>query len=142
MGLKKRNKVSAEFSMSAMTDIIFLLLIFFMLTSNFVRIQPFTLPKSDSKTVAASSVVVSVSKAEEYTLNGEVVDKSQLETLLVAEVTKVKAEEGEPDGKGNYPNISVTIAAEVGVPFEQVNAIVKMAAKLRVRAIIATEPRS
>lgn len=48
MGLKKRNKVNAEFSMSSLTDIIFLLLIFFMLTATFVRIEPFeliTLPR-------------------------------------------------------------------------------------------------
>jgi biopolymer transport protein ExbD len=128
--------------MSAMTDIIFLLLIFFMLTSNFVRIQPFQLPKSDSKTVAATSVVVSISKAGEYTLNSEPVAAEELETRLEAEVNKVKAEEGDPDAKGNYPNISVTIVAEVGTPFEQVNAIVKLAARYRVRAIIATEPRS
>ena len=36
MGLKKKNKVSAQFNMSALTDIIFLLLIFFMLTSTIV----------------------------------------------------------------------------------------------------------
>ena len=36
MGMKKRTKVSAEFSMSSLTDIIFLLLIFFMLTSSMV----------------------------------------------------------------------------------------------------------
>ena len=36
MGMKKRAKVSAEFSMSSLTDIIFLLLIFFMLTSSVV----------------------------------------------------------------------------------------------------------
>ena len=36
MALKKRSKVSAEFNMSSLTDIIFLLLIFFMLTSTVV----------------------------------------------------------------------------------------------------------
>jgi len=36
MALKKKSKVSAEFSMSSLTDIIFLLLIFFMLTSSVV----------------------------------------------------------------------------------------------------------
>ena len=36
MGLRKKNKASAEFSMSSLTDIIFLLLIFFMLTSSLV----------------------------------------------------------------------------------------------------------
>jgi hypothetical protein len=36
MNLRGRNKVSAEFNMSSMTDIVFLLLIFFMLTSTMV----------------------------------------------------------------------------------------------------------
>ena len=71
VGLKKRNKVSAEFSMSSLTDIIFLLLIFFMLTSTLVKIQPFDLPKSDSKTVASTSVVVTVDKGGKHTLNNE-----------------------------------------------------------------------
>ena len=55
MGLKKRGKVSAEFSMSSLTDIIFLLLIFFMLTSKLVVIDPYELPESDSTTVAPVS---------------------------------------------------------------------------------------
>ncbi|MEZ4907473.1 MAG: biopolymer transporter ExbD [Saprospiraceae bacterium] len=49
MGLKKRNKTSAEFSMSSLTDIIFLLLIFFMLTASMVQIN-FEIPESNSKT--------------------------------------------------------------------------------------------
>ena len=65
MGIKRRNKVSAEFSMSSLTDIIFLLLIFFMLTATLVKIQPFDLPESDSKTVAAVSAVVSIDLAGE-----------------------------------------------------------------------------
>lgn len=36
MGIKKRSKVNAQFNMSSLTDIIFLLLIFFMLTSSMV----------------------------------------------------------------------------------------------------------
>ena len=36
MGLKKRSRVTAQFNMSSLTDIIFLLLIFFMLTSSLV----------------------------------------------------------------------------------------------------------
>lgn len=73
MGLKKRNKVSPEFSMSSLTDIIFLLLIFFMLTSNFVRIQPFPLPKSDSKTVAPISVVVTIETDGRMTVNNQAI---------------------------------------------------------------------
>lgn len=36
MGLKRRNRVSPNFSMASMTDVIFLLLIFFMITSTVV----------------------------------------------------------------------------------------------------------
>ncbi|HMR43981.1 MAG TPA: biopolymer transporter ExbD, partial [Saprospiraceae bacterium] len=69
MGLVRRKKVSAEFSMASLTDIIFLLLIFFMLTSNFVGIRPFDLPESDSKTVAANSLFVTIEKSGTYTFN-------------------------------------------------------------------------
>ena len=78
MGLKRQSKVSAEFSMSSLTDIIFLLLIFFMLTSNLVKIEPFELPISDSKTVAPQNVVVSISKSGEWKLNNDVIPVAAL----------------------------------------------------------------
>jgi len=59
--MKKRNKVSAEFSMSSLTDIIFLLLIFFMLTSSMVNVN-MELPVSDSKTVAPTDLAVMLYK--------------------------------------------------------------------------------
>ena len=59
--MKKRNKVSAEFSMSSLTDIIFLLLIFFMLTSQAVQINV-DLPQSDSKVVAPTDLAVQIFK--------------------------------------------------------------------------------
>lgn len=132
MGLKKRNKVSAEFSMSSLTDIIFLLLIFFMLTSTLVKIQPFDLPKSDSKTVAATSVVVTIDKSGKFTLNNKDISGSALERGL-----RQKVNESE-----NKDNLSVTIVAEVGTPFDNVVRVMDIAARLRVKAIIATEPKS
>ena len=77
MSLGKRNKVSAEFSMSSLTDIIFLLLIFFMLTSSVIQIQDkVDLPESDSKTVAPQSTVVSVLAGGRFKVDGnEVSDR-------------------------------------------------------------------
>lgn len=132
MGLKKRSKVSAEFSMSSLTDIIFLLLIFFMLTSTLVKIQPFDLPESDSKTVAATSVVVTIDKGGKFTLNNKDISSGALERGLRQKV-------GESENKDN---LSVTIVAEVGTPFDNVVKVMNIAARLRVKAIIATQPKT
>lgn len=132
MGLKKRNKVSAEFAMSSLTDIIFLLLIFFMLTSTLVKIQPFQLPKSDSKTIASTSVVVTIEKSGNFTLNNKEISPLALERALRQQVRTME----------NRDNVAVTIVAEVGTPFDEVVRVMNIAAKLKVKAIIATEPIS
>ncbi|MBX2877983.1 MAG: biopolymer transporter ExbD [Saprospiraceae bacterium] len=132
MGLKKRNKVSAEFAMSSLTDIIFLLLIFFMLTSTLVKIQPFPLPKSDSKTVASTSVVVTIEQSGVFTLNNQEISPLALERALRQQVRTME----------NRENVAVTIVAEIGTPFEEVVRVMNIAAKLKVKAIIATEPIS
>jgi biopolymer transport protein ExbD len=133
MGFKRRNKSSAEFSMASLTDIIFLLLIFFMLTSNFVDVQPFELPKSDSKTVAPTSVVVSISNTGEHHIGKEPVDPSELEQVLIPKVQKEAV---------NNPDFTITIVAEVGTPFDAVVRVMEIAGKLKVKAIIATQPTS
>jgi biopolymer transport protein ExbD len=132
MGLKKNSKVSAEFSMSSLTDIIFLLLIFFMLTSNFVRIQPFELPESDSKTVAPVSIVVSITKDGSYEVDDQPVSESQLSGILRSKVQTIADKE----------HTAITIVAEVGTDFARVTTVLGIAAALKVQAILATQPRS
>ena len=119
--------------MASLTDIIFLLLIFFMLTSNFVDTQPFELPNSDSKTVAPTSLIVSISKAGEHRIDNEVVPQESLERALLPKI-RVEAEKD--------PNYTITIVAEVGTPFESVLNVMKIAGKFKVKAIIATQPTS
>jgi biopolymer transport protein ExbD len=130
MGIHKRNKVSAEFSMSSLTDIIFLLLIFFMLTSTLVKLDAFELPESDSKTVAPTSIVVSIQKSGKLTLNGKPYRYSSLERAIRKEVQNAD----------NRQSATVTIVAEKGVPWKDISKVVEMAGKLRVRAILATQP--
>ena len=132
MGFKKKNKVSAEFSMSSLTDIIFLLLIFFMLTSNFVRIQPFDLPESDSKTVAPVSIVVSLTNDGAYMVDDQDVQQSNLASVIRSKVNGINDKE----------HTAITIVAEVGTDFEKVTEILGIAAALKVQAILATQPRS
>ena len=132
MGLKKSNKVSAEFNMSSLTDIIFLLLIFFMLTSNFVQIKPFKLPESDSQTVAPTNIVVQLEKDGSTRVNNLEVAGTALQQAINDAVAQSDDEEA----------TTVTIVAETGVPFSRITPIMQLAAANRARAIIATQPRT
>ena len=118
--------------MSSLTDIIFLLLIFFMLTATFVKIQPFALPKSDSKTVAPTSLVVSIEKDGTHKVNDQTTGVNALESAM-RNVTSTAA---------NTEFTVVTIVAEEGAKFDDVVNVMNIAAKMKLRAIIATEPKS
>jgi len=131
MALKRRNKTSAEFSMASLTDVIFLLLIFFVLTSKLVRITPFELPESDSKTLAPVTVVVEVGEDGRYKLGGQTMGKRQLEASLRKQLKGVK----------NSRDITLTIGAQKDQAFDRVIDVIEIAGKLKVKAILATQPK-
>jgi biopolymer transport protein ExbD len=127
MAVKKRSKITAEFNMSSLTDIIFLLLIFFMLTSNMVQISV-KLPKSDSKTIAPSDLPVMMTVDGKITVVGKTSSMSTLEKDIATAVRF----------SNNKENATVTIISEVGVPWEKVHKVMSIASGLKVKAIIAT----
>ncbi|CAH1002088.1 Tol-Pal system protein TolR [Neolewinella maritima] len=131
MGLKRSNRANAQFNMSSLTDIIFLLLIFFMLTSNFVQIRPFDLPKSDSQTVAPTNIVVELEKSGGLRVNN----------IEVSQASVLAALSDALEQTNNQKDATVTIVAETGVPFSRITPIMNLAAQRRARAIIATQPR-
>lgn len=131
MGLKKGNKVNAEFNMSSLTDIIFLLLIFFMLTSTLVSPNALNLklPGSNSKTVAPSTISVSIISNGTFYVNKDQVDEAVLKQKIVEQLKK----EAEPE------KATIVINAEIGTPVEYVVAVLNVAKVLKVGAILATE---
>jgi biopolymer transport protein ExbD len=129
MGLKSRTKISAEFNMSSLTDIIFLLLIFFMLTSNMVNIN-IPLPKSDSKTVAPSDLSVMVKLDGSVSFNGKPTSWEELEQVIATNVRYTD----------NKESAVLTIITEAGVTYEEMHKVMKLAASLKLKAILATEP--
>ena len=130
MGIKRRNKTSAEFSMSSLTDIIFLLLIFFMLTSSLVQIN-IQLPESDSKTVAPTDLAVMIKKDGTYTVNGKRTAKKDLSKRIAREVRY----------QTNKENATVNIIPESGTEWREVFSVMKIASSLEVKAIISTQPK-
>ena len=85
MALRSKNKVSAAFSMSSMTDIVFLLLIFFMLTSTLVTTNALdlVLPNSTAQTVKKQRVSVSINQNFEYFIDKEAVELKYIEAQLI-----------------------------------------------------------
>ena len=87
MGLKKKSKVSAEFSMSSLTDIIFLLLIFFMLTSSLVAPNALNLKMPGSSKQAAvdrnsKTDKIQISSSGKYRFNGRTHSLGELSRKL------------------------------------------------------------
>lgn len=82
MKLKGRNKVSPDFSMSSMTDIVFLLLIFFMLTANSPNALDLLLPKAKGKSTNTQNVSVSIDKNLQYFVNNERINGEYIEIEL------------------------------------------------------------
>ncbi|MEN0004660.1 MAG: biopolymer transporter ExbD [Bacteroidota bacterium] len=131
MGLKKRNKVSAEFSMSSLTDIIFLLLIFFMLTSSLVAPNALNLklPGTSKTKVTTSSNIddVRIAKNGRYYYNGKRINLEDLERVL-------SRKQGRSSKK-----LSMTISPDRGTPTEYVVSIMDIAMRLNINGILATE---
>lgn len=131
MGLKKRSKVSAEFSMSSLTDIIFLLLIFFMLTSSLVAPNSLNLklpgkgtpPKTASKDKIDD---VRIDKKGRFYLNGKQLGVSKLEQTLARNAKRKK-------------NYTITMSPASGTPTEHVAKLMDISLTYNINGILATE---
>lgn len=128
MNLKSKHKVDAAFSMSSMTDVIFLLLIFFMLTSNFVTPSglPVNLPSSKSSEIVMQKVSVTITKDLQYFVNDKKVSINQLEGELRDQFA----------GKEGV----VVLHCDKSVPVEYLVEVAGIATALEARVSIATKP--
>lgn len=86
MAIKSRNKRKIDFNSSSMSDLVFLLLIFFMLTSTLVAPNAIKLmlPSSNSKTMSKQTITVYVDEKNQYYVG----EKRVRETDLQAEIFK------------------------------------------------------
>ena len=130
MAIKSRNKVEPSFSMSSLTDIIFLLLIFFMLTSTLVSPNALNLvlPSSNTQSLAPQSISVEINKSLEYAVDGKKVPLSQVRTLVNKKVITLE-------------DPTVVLSADKSVPIENVVEIMNIANDLKIKLILATKPK-
>jgi biopolymer transport protein ExbD len=127
---KTRNKVSTEFNMSSMTDIVFLLLIFFMLTSTMVTTNALdiVLPKAKGKTDSNKSTSVSIDKDLNFFIDKNKVNEADLENQLLALFT-------------NSENKAIVLRAEKSVPHEKVIKVMDIAYRNQIKMVVAVNPK-
>lgn len=116
--------------MSSMTDIVFLLLIFFMITSTLVTTSALDilLPKASGKTENRQSTAVSITKNLTYFIDSKRVNESSLEQRLLSLLA----------GKDNP---TIVLRAEEGVPIEKAVKIMDIANRNRFKVILAVRPK-
>ncbi|WP_194767392.1 ExbD/TolR family protein [Tamlana sp. I1] len=129
MNFRGRNKVTPEFNMSSMTDIVFLLLIFFMIASTLVTTNAIDilLPKASGKTENKKSIAVSIKKDLTYYIDQKRVGESVLENELLA----LLSTEEKP---------TIVLRAEKSVPVENVVKVMDIANRNKFKVILAVKP--
>ena len=135
MAIRSRNKVSPTFNMSSMTDIVFLLLIFFMVTSTLIAPSALKLllPKSSSQTMATKPITtVSITEDFRYAVEGKYVRFSEIEPLLEKKIGDIN----------KYPEPpTISLHVDKSVPMEKVVEVMNIAKNNRYKLILATQPK-
>ena len=134
MALKKRNKALSAFSSSSMTDLVFLLLIFFMITSTAVTPSAIKLllPQSGSQTTAnpVSRVYIDA-ELRFYVAQGRERERevpfAEIEPFLQAAVSE-------------NPEMYVVLYADESVPYREIVRVLNIANKNKYKLVIATRP--
>lgn len=129
MKIESRNKLDPSFDMSSMTDVVFLLLIFFMLTSNFVAPSglPVNVPTSKASTKVLPKVTLSITKDLKYYINEVEVPYEFIEDEL----------------RNLLPTVNegvVVLSIDKDVPVQYLVNVAGIATKLRAKVSVATKP--
>jgi len=130
MAISQRNKISINFSSTGMTDVVFNLLIFFMLTSTLVHptALKLLLPKGSAQTSAKPQTTVSITSDQLYYVEKQQVSIDDLEAVLKQKL-------------GSEPDTYISLHADKTVPFESVVKVLNIAQSNNYKLIIATSPK-
>ena len=136
MAIEMRNKRDTNFSMASMSDLVFLLLIFFMLTSTLVAPNAIKLllPNSSSKTMSKQTLTVYVNSARNIYVEEQRVDPANLENVIYSQIR------GEDQA-------SVVLRSDKTVPVQDIVTVIDAVNKINQKngtshkVILATKPQ-
>lgn len=129
MNLRSRNKVSASFSMSSMTDLVFLLLIFFIIVSTLVSpyALPVDLPESSNRTKDKQTTSLRIGADLVHSIDNKVVSPDNLENEL-AQILANKSEE------------SILFSVDQSVPTGTMVKVLDIAKRNKWKIVLKTKP--
>ncbi|HEY9004112.1 MAG TPA: biopolymer transporter ExbD [Mucilaginibacter sp.] len=132
MNLRKRHqRVSAEVHTSAMNDIMFFLLLFFLIASTITNpnVIKLMLPKSSSgKAVSKKTISVTIDKNLKYTVNNKPIKVEDLQTTLMG-------------FKNVATELTIVLSVDRTVAIQDVVQVMDVAQKLNIKLVLATEPK-
>ena len=132
MNLRRRKRAGAEVHTSAMNDIMFFLLLFFLIASTITNpnVVKLLLPRSDSgQSVSKKTVTVSISKDLEYVVDKQTVPVAQLMPTLQS-------------FQGSAQELTIVLYVDRTVAIENVVNVMDIANKLKIKLVLATEPKN
>lgn len=130
MAIRRRTKVDPSFSMSSMTDIVFLLLVFFMVTSTMVHPNALKLllPKSETQTSAKPLTTVSITKDLTFYVETKQVSFDEIEGILKQKAT-------------DDPEIYISLHVDETVPTREVVRVMNICKRNKYKLILATRAK-
>jgi biopolymer transport protein ExbD len=129
---KRHNRIPAEMQTSAMNDIMFFLLLFFLIASAITNpnVIKLLLPKSSSgQAVSKKTISVTISQDLKYTVNNKPVKIEDMQNTLMG-YKKLATE------------LTIVLAVDRTVSIQNVVQIMDIAQKMNIKLVLATEPKS
>ncbi|MBQ1987269.1 MAG: biopolymer transporter ExbD [Muribaculaceae bacterium] len=137
MALRRQNEMLSTFSMASMTDVIFLLLIFFMVTSTFVlpTAMEVNLPQGSAQTAIKPGTKVYIDKEQQvygsFGDNEPVLLDSEEQLVAFLQLTQQ-----------NNPEQFIALYADETVPYGTIVKILDRGSKSGLKIVLATKPVS
>lgn len=128
MNLRRNRKSHAEMHSGALNDILFILLLFFLIVSSLANpnVIKLMLPKAQTNTKAKQTVVVSIDAGQQFYIG---TNKVAFEELKAQLVPKIKINEVDP---------TIVINAEESVPISAVVSVMQIARELGAKTVLGT----
>ena len=131
MDFKTNNKITTNFNMSSMTDVVFLLLIFFMIASTLAKnlnTIDVKLPQAKGKSENRENISVSIDSKNRFYINEEFVSKKDIKNKLITKLSKSK-------------NRVVILRSDNKVPIKEIVYVMDIANKNSIKVVLAVKDR-